>query len=295
MKLLSICVQHLMKVASNKEKNEETRKEVEMALLALSCIGKFDKVPKELYLNEIKEIIKYHQEHRNLTQLAYQSAWVFLMERFGNDKNLDGAVADELCFARDAARELEELKECIDWKRKEEEEKEKEVKEVLIIGRWFDVIRKYLFYGKLYNESITGLIGSIIQVFRAAKDNHRKISDWCISFLKEATISRSVRTVDLLESEVVIVFLAEILQATTQKHKILDYLIFLEFICRRLKGKKMDEVEEVKRKELKRKIFDQLEEEGYEDHIVGLLLIFAKKMLGYDDLIKDDETYFVHL
>ncbi|KAH7826954.1 uncharacterized protein MONOS_18592 [Monocercomonoides exilis] len=37
--LLSICLPCLLKVALNKEKNEETQKEVEEALLALSCVA----------------------------------------------------------------------------------------------------------------------------------------------------------------------------------------------------------------------------------------------------------------
>eukprot|EP00770_Monocercomonoides_exilis_P002805 MONOS_2787.1-p1 / transcript=MONOS_2787.1 / gene=MONOS_2787 / organism=Monocercomonoides_exilis_PA203 / gene_product=unspecified product / transcript_product=unspecified product / location=Mono_scaffold00060:3828-4299(+) / protein_length=111 / sequence_SO=supercontig / SO=protein_coding / is_pseudo=false len=71
-KLISICVPCLLKVASDKEENEEAQKEVEMALLALNNIG-FCKVEQELFLDKITEIIKYLQEHRNLTRLAYQS------------------------------------------------------------------------------------------------------------------------------------------------------------------------------------------------------------------------------
>eukprot|EP00770_Monocercomonoides_exilis_P009273 MONOS_9227.1-p1 / transcript=MONOS_9227.1 / gene=MONOS_9227 / organism=Monocercomonoides_exilis_PA203 / gene_product=unspecified product / transcript_product=unspecified product / location=Mono_scaffold00373:2016-2756(-) / protein_length=210 / sequence_SO=supercontig / SO=protein_coding / is_pseudo=false len=79
--LSSICVPCLLKVALKKEEDEKTQKEVEMALLALSCIDERYKIDEELYLDEITEIIKYHQEHHNLTQLAYQSAWQFLINR----------------------------------------------------------------------------------------------------------------------------------------------------------------------------------------------------------------------
>ncbi|KAH7818384.1 uncharacterized protein MONOS_8091 [Monocercomonoides exilis] len=68
-------------VALSKEENEEAQKEVEMALLVLGNAG-YQEIEQELFLTEIKEIIKYHQVHRNLTQLAYQSAWQFLMNEF---------------------------------------------------------------------------------------------------------------------------------------------------------------------------------------------------------------------
>ncbi|KAH7832614.1 uncharacterized protein MONOS_16887 [Monocercomonoides exilis] len=68
-----ICVPCLLKVAANKDESKETQKEVEMALLALSNVGAC-KIDKELYFREIKEIILYHQEHCNLSQLAYQGA-----------------------------------------------------------------------------------------------------------------------------------------------------------------------------------------------------------------------------
>eukprot|EP00770_Monocercomonoides_exilis_P012267 MONOS_12209.1-p1 / transcript=MONOS_12209.1 / gene=MONOS_12209 / organism=Monocercomonoides_exilis_PA203 / gene_product=unspecified product / transcript_product=unspecified product / location=Mono_scaffold00659:25674-26405(-) / protein_length=181 / sequence_SO=supercontig / SO=protein_coding / is_pseudo=false len=40
-RLLSICVPCLLKVAMNKEESEKAQKEVEMALLALSCVDQF--------------------------------------------------------------------------------------------------------------------------------------------------------------------------------------------------------------------------------------------------------------
>ncbi|KAH7827994.1 uncharacterized protein MONOS_17235 [Monocercomonoides exilis] len=96
----SICVPCLLKETGKKEENEVIQKEVEMVLLALSCTYKYDNVSKELYLNEIKTIIEYHQEHHNLTRLAYQSAW------------------------REVAGELEDLLKCMDWKRKVKGRKE---------------------------------------------------------------------------------------------------------------------------------------------------------------------------
>ncbi|KAH7823182.1 uncharacterized protein MONOS_17621 [Monocercomonoides exilis] len=68
--LISVCVPCLLKAALKKEENEEAQKEKEMAFLALSCHDEFYEIEKELYDNEIKEIIQHHQEHRNLTRLA---------------------------------------------------------------------------------------------------------------------------------------------------------------------------------------------------------------------------------
>ncbi|KAH7828104.1 uncharacterized protein MONOS_17242 [Monocercomonoides exilis] len=72
--LFSICIPCLLKVASAKDESEEVQKEVEIALFALSSINYLNEIEQGLFLNEIKEIIQYHQEHRNLTRLAYQEA-----------------------------------------------------------------------------------------------------------------------------------------------------------------------------------------------------------------------------
>ncbi|KAH7818067.1 uncharacterized protein MONOS_5096 [Monocercomonoides exilis] len=73
--MLAICIPCLLKVALRKEKNEETQNEVEMALMALCNFYQRDFIKKELFLVGMSNIIKNHQEHRNLTHLAYQSAW----------------------------------------------------------------------------------------------------------------------------------------------------------------------------------------------------------------------------
>ncbi|KAH7819736.1 uncharacterized protein MONOS_17892 [Monocercomonoides exilis] len=105
---ISIIVPCLLKAGLRKEESKEVQKDVEMALLAL-CNTKYYFIEQELYLNEIKDIVKYHQEHHNLTQLAYQYAWEFLINRLLCDNSLEDVVVNELHFAREAARELEEL------------------------------------------------------------------------------------------------------------------------------------------------------------------------------------------
>eukprot|EP00770_Monocercomonoides_exilis_P009607 MONOS_9559.1-p1 / transcript=MONOS_9559.1 / gene=MONOS_9559 / organism=Monocercomonoides_exilis_PA203 / gene_product=unspecified product / transcript_product=unspecified product / location=Mono_scaffold00399:23401-24648(+) / protein_length=314 / sequence_SO=supercontig / SO=protein_coding / is_pseudo=false len=156
------CVTCLLKDALKKDETEEAQKEVEMALLALGNIGYWE-MKRELYLNEITEIIKYHQEHQNLTQLAYQSAWQFLMNRFSNDKSLEEVIVNELHFAREATKALEDLSKSVDWKKKEEGKGEREVKEVLVIERWINDIFCFLYSNTLWNEEIAGLLYSIVQ------------------------------------------------------------------------------------------------------------------------------------
>eukprot|EP00770_Monocercomonoides_exilis_P004247 MONOS_4228.1-p1 / transcript=MONOS_4228.1 / gene=MONOS_4228 / organism=Monocercomonoides_exilis_PA203 / gene_product=unspecified product / transcript_product=unspecified product / location=Mono_scaffold00110:17323-18600(-) / protein_length=315 / sequence_SO=supercontig / SO=protein_coding / is_pseudo=false len=155
------CVTCLLKVALKKDETEEAQKEVEMALLALSCIRAESEIEQKLYLNEIKEIIKYHQEHQNLTRLTYQSAWGFLINRFYNDESLENLIMNELHFGREARRELEELSMCIDWKRKEE--RGKEAKEAIVIERWIYAIDNYLTWCALWSEEFVSLLRSIVQ------------------------------------------------------------------------------------------------------------------------------------
>ncbi|KAH7822670.1 uncharacterized protein MONOS_17635 [Monocercomonoides exilis] len=121
---ISICVPCFVKVALSKEESEKTRKEVEMALLALSCIKGENHIEKGSYLKGMIEIIKYHQENHNLTHLAYQSAWKFLIDRFQNDLTLKKVIMNELHFVREATRELEELSKSVNCNRKGKEENE---------------------------------------------------------------------------------------------------------------------------------------------------------------------------
>ncbi|KAH7815019.1 uncharacterized protein MONOS_14022 [Monocercomonoides exilis] len=210
---LSICVPCLLKAALKKEENEETQMEVEMALFALSSIG-YCKVPKEMYLSELKEIIQYHQEHHNLTQLAYQSAWQFLIRRILCDRNLEDVIVNELHFGREAARELKELTRNVDWKRGKEEEKEKETKEVIMTRRWIDIVDNYLIEFTLWKEEFVVLICSVVQVFRAAKDNNKEIRNQCIYLFRSAAFNWNMKVEDLLKGGAVDAVLEEMKQST---------------------------------------------------------------------------------
>ncbi|KAH7822902.1 uncharacterized protein MONOS_17609 [Monocercomonoides exilis] len=84
---LSICVPCLLKVVLNKVESKESRDEVEMAFLSLSNIE-------------------------------------YEIKKNGKNQSLEDVIADDLHFAREATRELEELAERVDWSKREERERE---------------------------------------------------------------------------------------------------------------------------------------------------------------------------
>ncbi|KAH7823007.1 uncharacterized protein MONOS_10962 [Monocercomonoides exilis] len=223
-KFLSICVHCLLKVSLKKEENEEARKEVEIALLALSNIAMWKFIEQNLYLKEIKEIIQCHQKHHNLTRLAYQSAWQFLINRLYEDYSLVEVVVNELHFGREAARELDELRGNVDWKRKEE--RGKEAKEVHILIRWLDVIGDFFFECRLSNEEYIGLISSMTRLFRASRDNYREINFFCICLIGTVADNRALEIEDLFKSEAIDAALEEIIRSNTKYSQIDFYLSF---------------------------------------------------------------------
>ncbi|KAH7832513.1 uncharacterized protein MONOS_2706 [Monocercomonoides exilis] len=263
-----ICKPFLLNAASVKEESEEVLKEVEMALLALSCTGFWQNFEKDLNLNEIKDIIKYHQIHRNLTPLAHQSAWKYMICRLNFENSLEGIMVNELHFAKEAAKELEELSKSVDWKRKDDK-KEKETKEVLVIERWFGAIYDYFFSCTLRNEELAKLIASLVQMIRASRDNHKDICNGCLDSLRCAAENRNVEIDDLLKGGAVDAVLEEISQQSLNYWTYCCPEFFLK-LSKRLQEEKKDEMEETKRKELKRKIYDKIEEEGFDDYIIGL-------------------------
>ncbi|KAH7817383.1 uncharacterized protein MONOS_7787 [Monocercomonoides exilis] len=250
--LVVICLPCLLKAASNKEGNEETQKEVEMALLALSRINNWIKLPEEFVFNEIKEIIKYHQECGNLTQLAYQCAWEFFINGLYYEEKLE-SVVDELHFVREAQSEMNELKKCIDCEKKEhEKEKERnEMKEELILIGWLEVLEIYLSSCNSRNEKIIEVVRSIIQVLRAVKDNHGDIYRQCIQSLGTAARNRDIQIDGLLKSGAVDVFLEKVQQITIEDSNAFSCLEFFVALSRRLKRNTNDEIEEAKRKAAK--------------------------------------------
>ncbi|KAH7832221.1 uncharacterized protein MONOS_11443 [Monocercomonoides exilis] len=193
-----ICVPCLLKAASDKEETEEVQKDVEMALLALCCIEENQGIGEEQFLNEIKEIIRHHQKHRNLTQLAYQSAWQFMMDRFFRDTKLE-EVLNELQFVRETAKELDALMKCVDWKKEKGEKRRKDTKEELIVLRWLQKFEYFFRMRELWDEEYVGLLSSFVGLFRASRDNYRGISKLCIESLDFSASNRAVKVEDLLK------------------------------------------------------------------------------------------------
>ncbi|KAH7815194.1 uncharacterized protein MONOS_13941 [Monocercomonoides exilis] len=297
-KLLSTCVPCLLKVALNKEEREEIQKEVEMALLALSNIPGYYEVIREVYLNEIKEAIQYHQEHFNLTQLAYQSAWQFLINRFDCNGRLEKVIVNELHFAREARREIEELSKCIDWKKKEKIEKKRvEAKEKYVLMRLLEMLKSFFFFCKSQNEEHVGLISSIVQMYRASRDNYEEISSQCTQILKTTVENKAIKVDFLLKGGVIDVVLEEVQQPTIDVKMDIDIIMQNLKLSSRLKEKTVGKMEEVKRKELKRKVFESLEEEGYEDIIICFYETYKShdNKFIYKFLPENLSDYFVYI
>ncbi|KAH7825485.1 uncharacterized protein MONOS_9471 [Monocercomonoides exilis] len=277
--LMPICIPCLIKVALKKEESEEAQNEVETALMVMSSAGYWEFMEQELYLNEIKEIIQYHQEYHNLKRLAYQSAWQFLINRLFNDNNLEGMIVNELCFVREAARELDELLCCVDWKREIERE------EVIALMRWFQTLALYFEFCHLWNEGYAELISIIVKAFRASRDDHREISKQCIHLLRKAAEIEVIKINDLLKGGAVDLIFEEILQSTSNGEILCDCLNFYLMISRKLKRMEDFKTYEPKRKLIKKEIFEKMEKEGYEDIIISLHETF-------NYLSKE---YFIHL
>ncbi|KAH7818583.1 uncharacterized protein MONOS_18665 [Monocercomonoides exilis] len=272
-KLLSICVSCLLKVALKKEGNEETQKEVEMALLALSCFDRRYNFQRDLFLNEIKEIILNHQMYRNLTRLAYQSAWEFLINRLPNN-SLEEEMVNELHIIRESIRELEELSTSVDWKKKEEEMGKTERKAMHIISRWIRSIGNYFYSCKLWNEEYVGLISRLADVFLVSRDNYGEISKQCIYIFETVAGNRAVKLDTLLKSSAIDAVLEEIYRPTLNQRITFGLFVIFDEISKRLKEEEKDEKKEAKRKATKRKVFVKQEEEGYEDIIISFHEVF---------------------
>ncbi|KAH7832754.1 uncharacterized protein MONOS_18526 [Monocercomonoides exilis] len=289
--LIPICVSCLMKVASKKEEGEETQKEVEMALLALSNL-RFIKIEQELYLNEIKEIILNYQEHYNLTHLAYQSAWQFLIRRFGKDRSLEDDIVNELHFINEASVELEKHLKCFDWKSKEEKERGKEAKELLIIEGWTSAICEVFSLCELWNEELVGLLESIIRVCLASKDNYRDISEMCIYSLIKGAGKRNMEIDTFVKKGAIDIFLEEMKQSTLLNEEILNFFHFFLIISKRMKKKEVFENDEAKRKATKMEIFEKMEEEGFEDIVASFIGVISILCERYDKApIKVDDCF----
>ncbi|KAH7826717.1 uncharacterized protein MONOS_14817 [Monocercomonoides exilis] len=274
--LPAIAVPCLLKVGLNKKGSREAQKEVEMAVLALSNIGSVAPGNEDLYFNEMREIIQHHQEHRNLTRLAYQSAWKFLINRLRYDKSFEENFVNELKFIREASRELEELTKSVDWKRKDGEERGTESQEELVLMRWLYALRCFILGCKLWREEYVGIISSIAQLLREAKDNHIKIRNSCIRiFYETATGNKSAKVDFLLKGGAVDAVWGELHKSAMDNEIAAKILKFFMNVSKKLKEEDKEEKEKAKRKETKMELFEKMEEEGYEDIITSFYKIYV--------------------
>ncbi|KAH7826957.1 uncharacterized protein MONOS_18593 [Monocercomonoides exilis] len=270
--LFFICVSCLLKVALKKEEDETTQKEVEMALLALTCLREGIEIKKKKNLKKIKGIIKYHQKHHNHTHVAYQSAWNLLIIKNTLDKNYEKLIVNELHFGMEATRELEELVRCVDWKKKEKDsERRMKMIDFAIVDRWLDIIEIFFEYFEINSEEFADLTGCMIRLCRVTRGNRSDVVYRCCSIFVKMIIFQPNLIVfnDLMKSGVFDFILEEVHNQTFNDCMTGEFLIFFLNVSRKLKEKEKDENEEVKRI-----LFDKMEEEGFEDVIASFHEMF---------------------
>eukprot|EP00770_Monocercomonoides_exilis_P001731 MONOS_1720.1-p1 / transcript=MONOS_1720.1 / gene=MONOS_1720 / organism=Monocercomonoides_exilis_PA203 / gene_product=unspecified product / transcript_product=unspecified product / location=Mono_scaffold00032:15633-16840(-) / protein_length=382 / sequence_SO=supercontig / SO=protein_coding / is_pseudo=false len=266
--LLSICVPCLLKVALKKEESQETSEEVEMALLALSNI-EYCEIRRKLYLNEIKAIIRYHQEHHNLTRLAYQSAWQFLINEPYFEKEFEDWITNDLHFVKEATRELDELMKCVDWKKTEKELNKS--KEVQIIWKYLKTAWKYFSKCQACCERIqfNEFAEGVVKLFKAAKECERSLQTECAFLLMQMTLGKAEKIDIFVRSGAAGCIVEEMWQQTLGDRSIVICIAAFEALSERLSKKTDNTFKKAKWKMIKREIFDKFEEEGYEDIITS--------------------------
>ncbi|KAH7818420.1 uncharacterized protein MONOS_8791 [Monocercomonoides exilis] len=294
----STCLPCLLKVASDKEESPEAQKEVELALLALSEASRVMRVKQEDHLTEVVKIIVYHEEHHNLTKLAFQSAWRLMIFNLPNDVGLQFIVVNMMNFAGVAKRELEELAKSLEWKRKEEgkEKSGAESGAAQLMIRWFVVIDTFFVSCSLFDKEYSELIRFIVELYRAVRENEREILDRCnfVLFLVSHKLNIGIDT--LMECGVLDVISEELRQLNLEDKVIRDCLSIYLHITRRLSSKCEDETEEEKRKIIKKKMAEKIEEEGLEDIITSLHETFDYYNREYDAYLSlNISEYFVNL
>ncbi|KAH7822671.1 uncharacterized protein MONOS_10738 [Monocercomonoides exilis] len=267
-KVLHKSVTLLLNFASNKEEIVNCQKDVEMALLALSCIAFNEDVKAELYLNKIIEIIKYHQENWNLTRLAYQSIWKFFIDRLFKEGKLASVAVNELHFFEESSRELEELERSV-GKKKREKQGEVEAEEVWIIKKWCRTLETYFRYCPMWSKERTEPLSSIVKLCRASKKYCSEISIECECSLKRVICASGYTPDKRLPRSGVIEYALEELCLLPVKYDMISP--FVMFILKLSEGQitpASDPGNKSCKKKIEKEIAEKLEEEGYEDVIV---------------------------
>eukprot|EP00770_Monocercomonoides_exilis_P015251 MONOS_15197.1-p1 / transcript=MONOS_15197.1 / gene=MONOS_15197 / organism=Monocercomonoides_exilis_PA203 / gene_product=unspecified product / transcript_product=unspecified product / location=Mono_scaffold01168:1307-2244(+) / protein_length=292 / sequence_SO=supercontig / SO=protein_coding / is_pseudo=false len=287
----------LLKVALNKEESEEVRKEVELALFSLNILSKRCNVPHELYLDEIAEVLRYHQRHHNLTRAMYQSAWQILIVRLYEEKSLERIITDQLHFGREITRELDALAGFIDWKKKEEmDEKrraeEKEARSTIL--KWISTLRDYVLTFQLRKEENIELFRFLVRLCIAARENEGEIFLNCFKIFRILAHIKAFKFNDLLESGIVDLMLEEVQHPSLDDKIEWNCLIFILDLCRRYQRNKHWRFDFTKWK-MRRRIYDRLEEEGLEDIIISLDKTLNLIIRKFRFLLSPDITeYSVH-
>ncbi|KAH7824935.1 uncharacterized protein MONOS_17464 [Monocercomonoides exilis] len=268
----NFCVRILLREVLDNKESEEAKEKVEIALLALSKIEIMTKIEQERYVCEMKEIIRYHQEHHNLTHLAYQSAWQFLIYRLYKDESVEDVIVHELHFVKEATRELEELSERFDWKRKEKVSGEKDTKEADTLMRWPNILDVFFTKCNVWGEEYGMLIGSISKLFEATRRQKGRIGKQCLSFIVSITGRGTLELFETLKSNAVEIVLEEMRQSTMEDNLTNGCLRFLLKLKRIYNGNNKKECNKTEQIVKKRYEFERMEEEGYEDCITNYFI-----------------------
>eukprot|EP00770_Monocercomonoides_exilis_P015457 MONOS_15407.1-p1 / transcript=MONOS_15407.1 / gene=MONOS_15407 / organism=Monocercomonoides_exilis_PA203 / gene_product=unspecified product / transcript_product=unspecified product / location=Mono_scaffold01223:6721-7500(-) / protein_length=260 / sequence_SO=supercontig / SO=protein_coding / is_pseudo=false len=251
--------------------------------------------------NEIKEIIQYHQEHRNLTYLAYQSAWMIMVNELSNESSLEKMITKKLHFVRESARELGEMIKSVEWTRKkgrEGEDVRTEMKKLNIIRRWRKTIVSYYRSCTVWSEETADLLSEVVNLCKKAKEFAGKGEKSFIMDLWWVVSSGVVCNGDMLRSGVVDFMLGEITRETMSLEPTYCSGFFVALASRLKKKSKKEEKKwekkEEKKKEaeewvMRRKIIERMEEEGYEDSIIGIFMvkISTSDMSWFEDPLSD--------
>eukprot|EP00770_Monocercomonoides_exilis_P004814 MONOS_4791.1-p1 / transcript=MONOS_4791.1 / gene=MONOS_4791 / organism=Monocercomonoides_exilis_PA203 / gene_product=unspecified product / transcript_product=unspecified product / location=Mono_scaffold00132:63791-65288(+) / protein_length=481 / sequence_SO=supercontig / SO=protein_coding / is_pseudo=false len=264
----------------NKEKNEKIGKEAEMSLVSLSNIKMRFKIEKELYMKDITELIKYHQEHHNLTHLAYQSAWEFLIWQTNEDEKMAHFVENELNFLREAIRELEELEERENWMKRGKFLKE--VTDEITLTRWLDTLGYYFFFYEWKEIKSPNFFECIVRILRKVKKYHRKVFKRCVYVISRIANPVSSDISYLLRSGIIRIIMEEMQQPTVRRDYLEWCLKYIISLVKSVDEPSNDANEREKRKMQKHQILDILEEEGYENEIISV----------YESMVKTFYFYF---
>ncbi|KAH7824606.1 uncharacterized protein MONOS_17494 [Monocercomonoides exilis] len=260
-----------------------------MALLAIRNVL-FEECMQKFQLDKhLKLIIKNHQQCNNLTHYAYQLAWNCFLKRLRDKRKIEAEIANDLHFVEEMTRELGELLQCVDWR--EKDMKLYEMKEVSIILNWINSYES-LFDWKLPEEEVTvGLVERFFELYREAKDNHRKIAIACVEILQKMIDKETVNIGVMMRLRIEDIIIGEIRQHILDDMHTVNCAKMNLTVSERLKVNFKKKNANTFLKMLYTKYIEKLEEEGYEDAIISLQGMLHQKK--FRNLSKNPCDYFV--